>query len=204
MIFVTADTHFGHTNIIKYTNRPFTTVEEMDAALIANWNATVGNNDVVYHLGDVALRNFDAFVAYMGALQGQIYIVPGSHDNNWLEGWQKQMGMRKQAVYSASGLQVLLRPPLVTLRPNIYAGSMAGIPDPPPAIVLCHYAMLSWEISHYGSWQLYGHHHGALNTESRYSIDVGVDVWGYKPVTLAEIGAVFAQRTVTVYKYKQE
>ena len=56
MIFVTADHHFGHANIIEYTNRPFASVEEMDAALIAAWNERVTDYDLVYHLGDFTLE----------------------------------------------------------------------------------------------------------------------------------------------------
>ena len=52
MVFVTSDLHFGHKNIIKYENRPFKDVEEMDQKLIENWNNKVGKDDTVYILGD--------------------------------------------------------------------------------------------------------------------------------------------------------
>ena len=52
--FIISDTHFGHTNVIKYCNRPFKDIEEMDKTLIKNWNETVSNKDVVIHLGDFA------------------------------------------------------------------------------------------------------------------------------------------------------
>ena len=51
MIYFTADTHFDHANIIRFCNRPFATVEEMNETLIANWNRKVHGNDTVYILG---------------------------------------------------------------------------------------------------------------------------------------------------------
>ena len=54
-IFFTADTHWGHRNIIRYCQRPFADVEEMNEALITNWNSTVGKDDIVFHLGDFAM-----------------------------------------------------------------------------------------------------------------------------------------------------
>jgi calcineurin-like phosphoesterase family protein len=52
-IWFTSDTHFSHNNIIRYCNRPFSNVEEMDEVLINNWNNKVKQNDDVYHLGDI-------------------------------------------------------------------------------------------------------------------------------------------------------
>ena len=56
-IFFTSDLHFGHKNIIRFDNRPFSTVEEMDEALIRNWNAKVSDEDTVYVLGDISWYN---------------------------------------------------------------------------------------------------------------------------------------------------
>ena len=56
-VFFTSDTHFGHNNIIKYSGRPFKDANHMDEMLIKNWNATVSENDEVYHLGDVSLTS---------------------------------------------------------------------------------------------------------------------------------------------------
>ena len=41
-VFFTSDTHFKHANIIKFCERPFGSIEEMNEALIANWNRVVG------------------------------------------------------------------------------------------------------------------------------------------------------------------
>ena len=56
MVFFTADTHFGHRNVIRFCDRPFETIEEMDETLIRNWNARVTGRDSVYILGDLFFR----------------------------------------------------------------------------------------------------------------------------------------------------
>jgi len=54
-------------------------------------------------------------------------------------------------------------------------------------IVVCHYAMRVWERSHYNSWHLYGHSHGKLEPNFGKSVDIGVDCWGFRPVSFEEI-----------------
>lgn len=61
MVYFTADTHFGHENIIKFCDRPFASVEEMDETLIANWNGRVRANDTVFILGDMFFRISDHY-----------------------------------------------------------------------------------------------------------------------------------------------
>ena len=77
--YVTGCTHFGHENIIKLANRPFETVQEMDAALIENWNATVRPADTVYHLGDFAFRGAPG-ATYLEQLNGNVVLLQGNHD----------------------------------------------------------------------------------------------------------------------------
>lgn len=76
----TSDTHFGHENIIKFSGRPFANVKEMNQAMLDLWNETVADNDVVYHLGDVAMGQFDDSWEYVKKLKGQIHLVIGNHD----------------------------------------------------------------------------------------------------------------------------
>lgn len=59
MIYFTADTHFGHYNVIRFCDRPFASAEEMDEAMIQNWNERVTGNDTVYILGDKFLETSD-------------------------------------------------------------------------------------------------------------------------------------------------
>lgn len=56
MIYFIADTHFGHENVIKFCDRPFACADEMNEALISNWNERVNGNDTVYIIGDMFFR----------------------------------------------------------------------------------------------------------------------------------------------------
>lgn len=81
-IFLTSDTHFYHTNILKYCVRPWETVEEMNQALIDNWNSVVGKDDHVYHLGDFCFGNVEKWNSILepGVLNGHIHLILGNHD----------------------------------------------------------------------------------------------------------------------------
>ncbi len=80
--FIIADTHFGHENIIKYCQRPFTNVEQMDRVMIHNWNEVVSDNDLVYHLGDFALANGNRVIELIERLNGEIILIRGNHDRS--------------------------------------------------------------------------------------------------------------------------
>ena len=78
--FYIADLHFGHFNIIRYDNRPFKTVEEMDKTLINNWNKVVSDNDSVYILGDISWHNEATTISILNQLNGYKILVKGNHD----------------------------------------------------------------------------------------------------------------------------
>jgi calcineurin-like phosphoesterase family protein len=78
--FFTSDTHFGHKNIIKYSNRPFNDVQHMNEMLIKNWNDTVAPDDLVFHLGDVALGPWEDWDRVLTRLNGYKVLVVGNHD----------------------------------------------------------------------------------------------------------------------------
>lgn len=79
-IFVTSDTHFGHKNIIKYEDRPFTDTEEMDEALIDNWNSVVKPTDLIIHVGDLTFHGAKKAEELMKRLNGRKILVKGNHD----------------------------------------------------------------------------------------------------------------------------
>lgn len=78
--FVTSDHHFGHARIIELAERPFSCLAEMDEALISKWNGAVGRDDVVLHLGDLALGKREESIGITAALNGRKFLVPGNHD----------------------------------------------------------------------------------------------------------------------------
>lgn len=79
-VFFTSDTHFGHSKIIDYCKRPFSSIEEHDKALIQNWNNVVGQDDTVFHLGDFAYGNSQFIANIIKQLNGNIILVKGNHD----------------------------------------------------------------------------------------------------------------------------
>lgn len=85
-IFIVSDTHFGHRNILKFTDgntgqliRPgFSSVEEMDEHMVDRWNAMVKDSDIVYHLGDVC---FGGGRQVLPRLRGRKRLILGNHDD---------------------------------------------------------------------------------------------------------------------------
>ena len=80
MIYFTSDTHFQHTNIIKYCNRPFKDVDEMNERLINNWNSIVSNDDTIYHPGDFCLSNDKEIINIFKRLNDNKILICGNHD----------------------------------------------------------------------------------------------------------------------------
>jgi calcineurin-like phosphoesterase family protein len=157
-IFFTSDSHLGHKNIIKYSNRPFASVEEMDNIIIANYNSVVKEGDTVYDLGDFSFTNPKKYLDQLNVLPIRI---KGSHDHDLKE--------------SSS-------PRMLVIKPN----NLVDEYGEQISITLCHYAMRSWEKSHYGSWCLWGHHHGMLEPYG-LSFDCGTDTNNFYPYSLEDV-----------------
>jgi calcineurin-like phosphoesterase family protein len=168
--FFTSDSHFDHKNIIRLANRPFSTVDEMNNTMVEKWNSVVTDEDTVHHLGDFTLGDIRHFKKWVNILNGNIRILPGSHDHLWLKDFKESE-------------RVKVIPPLVSLEfPEIMKDGY------PQVVVLCHYSMQVWDRSHYGAWHLFGHSHGSLKGIGR-SFDVGVDCTDFAPLSLLEVSA---------------
>ena len=157
--FFISDTHFGDHRVIWMYKRPFATVPDMDAAMIGHWNAVVGEDDEVWHLGDFAVRySADRTSALLRRLNGRKHLIVGNNDpatTTEAPEWASVQHYRELTV--------------------------DGVP-----LVLCHYAFRSWNGMYRGRLNLHGHSHGRLKPLPR-QIDVGADVWGFRPVRLAEL-----------------
>lgn len=182
MIWFTADTHFGHANIIRLTDRPYRTVGEMDRALVANINARVAPTDELYVLGDFSYR---ITVEEARAIRGRIrcrhvHILRGNHDKDWSNP-------------SVAGT-FMVEAPIAILKAQ------------DARLVLSHYPLEDWQGQSHGAIMLHGHIHSrgtAYNelcrSQGMLRYDVGVDANGYAPVSLDDILAWFGH-TEPVYR----
>ena len=167
-IFFTSDLHFGHKNIIKYCNRPWSCAEDMDEGIIAYWNSVVAPNDIVYVLGDVVMGNVGVGVRNLGRLNGVKELIAGNHDAK----------TRKMPSFQKYFCQIV----------DYLERKLDG-----QHIVMSHYPMLSWNRSGHGSWMLHGHVHGSFACDgARLRFDVGLDANDWTPVAFEDIPVLFA------------
>jgi calcineurin-like phosphoesterase family protein len=158
-IFFTSDTHFGHGGALGLYRRPFASVAAMNEALVERWNAAVGPDDEVWHLGDFAIKQPAPVVAeWLGRLTGRKHLVAGNND-----------------------------PPATTSQPDwASVAPYAELTVDGVFLVLCHYPFRSWRGMAKGALDLHGHCHGRLEPQPR-QVDVGVDVWDFRPIALPAI-----------------
>ncbi|AWN38998.1 metallophosphoesterase family protein [Methylobacterium radiodurans] len=158
-VFFTSDTHFGDPRVLRLDRRPFPDLPAHDDALVAAWNARVGPEDEVWHLGDFALGPSEARICEILAdLRGIKRLISGNND----------------------GPETLAAPGWA------WVGAYAEITVEARRLVLCHYAFRTWNGIGRGALNLHGHSHGQLKPIPR-QYDVGVDAQGFVPVTLAEL-----------------
>lgn len=164
MIFYTSDPHFGFAEIIEKENRPFSSIEEMNEALINNWNEKVTDDDIVYLIGDIGHYQLPFPGEYIGKLRGHKHLIRGNHDTCIAD--QDQL-----LDYFESVTDFL------------------EIDDGPYHITLCHYPIVYIQ----GGYMIHGHLHNAkkkgyqILTQLPRNLNAGVDVNDFCPVTLEEL-----------------
>jgi len=158
----TADLHFGHDAIIQHCNRPFSSADEMDRTMLRNLNATVQAEDDLWILGDFAWsRKAKKSPDWLADLFAQLpgarkHLIVGNHDHE----------------------------PTRALPWNS-VNQLLDHKDGPQkrAVALCHYPLLTWNYARYGALHLFGHVHNNWQG-SHNAVNVGVDLWDFRPVTL--------------------
>ena len=191
--FFVSDTHFNHTNIIKYCNRPFNNADEMDAALIKNWNAKVPKDGIVYHLGDFAWGSINYWEKIREQLNGEIILIYGNHDEKYLN---------NELMYK------LFKE--VTPQKKIWINKTC--------IYMNHYPFLCFGGSYKGlgaTWQLFGHVHS--NSRSKEGLDhkrlvncfptqydVGVDNNNFTPISFDEVSKIITNQQLSLGMYDKD
>lgn len=179
-VFFTSDLHFNHENIITFCGRPYTNVEEMNAALINNWNTVVPEDGVVFVLGDIGFCSVTVLKELFNKMNGTKYLILGNHD------YSMQTQLEKAGIFK-----------------EIY--NLKQIKVDTQNIVLCHYPMLCFNGDHHGAWQLFGHIHSGPGITTNDTIkaqtlrptqyDVGVDNNNYTPISFEQLQTIITNKS---------
>lgn len=182
-VYFTSDTHFSHKAIIGYCERPFDTVEDMDEELIKRWNETVGEDDIVFHLGDFCFSGPQRWNQILKRLNGRKYLIIGNHDMSCIS---KNSFMNETVNYFDG----------INQQMNILIDGWH--------IYLNHYPFLAYGGAYNEKrkvGQLFGHVHyynGSKGLDAErlkelfpFQYDVGVDNNNYTPVSWKKVKSIF-------------
>lgn len=186
--FFTADLHLGHHNIIDYCGRPFRDADEMNAALIERWNEAVADDDEVIVLGDFAMGRLDDTLALVGLLHGRKVLLAGNHDRCW-SGHRKGVETGT-ARYLDAGFDEIWQD---TIELDVAGRRVLACHFPYRGDSQDHDRYLAHRPVDKGAWLLHGHVHERWQVRERM-INVGVDVWDYRPVPEAVLGDLMTGR----------
>lgn len=205
-IYLTSDNHFGHVNVIKYSGRPFNSVEEMHEVMIENWNKIIKPGDVLYHLGDFSLSR-KWVETLTPKLNGCKILVAGNHDRvhpiqsntvyekwrkiYWEYGWQDvQLELNWPGALVGSFHIRLSHFPYASDRSDERYQEWRPKKDK-EAILFCGHVHEKWkyfyQTEYYSSGIGYSERNKTWTEERLAAINVGVDQWDYTPVNLEEL-----------------
>lgn len=161
MNYYISDLHFEHTRILQFCKiRPWKTVDEMNQALVDNWNSRVTKDDHVYMLGDFCM-SVTGFINYMNKLNGYKHVIMGNHD---------PANIRNNKI------------------PNVFFHDLIHtVKEGGDKVVLCHYPIHEWPNYYRGAYHFYGHVHGTRLSHDDKAFEVCADVIGFFPRTFKEI-----------------
>ena len=190
MRWFTSDQHFWHNNVIRYCDRPFASVEEMNEAMVANWNAMVHPEDTVVSVGDFSMA-FRPVELFTPRLVGHKTLVCGNHDfchpahkksrtsegrDKWTQEYVKN-GWEHVVESITTNLEGLENPVNIAHLP--YLGDDTDErhakhrKEDNGLILLCGHVHQKWKHKR--------------TSKGTLMVNVGVDVWGFKPVNETEL-----------------
>jgi len=168
-VWFTSDPHFGHKSILKYCDRPFNSVEEMDEGLIINWNSKVQKKDITVIVGDFGFGTPSLrLIEILNRLNGKIYHIQGNHDKSITKKLLKQ-----KKVLGSKQIECFKIPDSTQESGFGYVSA-------------CHYPMLSWPHKGHGAIHVYGHWHD-IDPQYHNSVNVCVDLNNYVPISYDEV-----------------
>jgi len=159
-LYFVSDTHFYHKNIIKFTNRPFDNIHEMNKTLIENWNKKVPKDGIVFHLGDFGFGAPGKIKEIIKQLNGTIVLIAGNHEKTVLK--KEDIRNMFHSIHKLLEINV----------------SDIESKNNTRKLTLCHYPLESWNKSHFGineSIHLHGHWHYDNHRVISGRVDIGVD-----------------------------
>ena len=174
-LFFTSDLHFYHKNIIRFCNRPYENVDEMNQAIIDNWNSVVPVDGVVYITGDISWKGIEETRHLLDQLNGKKILIIGNHDNDGI------------IDYFDENFDMLE----LNINDKVDGFTYSAH--------LCHFPLQEWNRDRSGSIMIHGHCHGSLDYTDRLNckrIDVGVDSHQMKPISWEEIKIILNSRNL--------
>lgn len=194
-VWLTSDCHWFHTNVLKYCNRPFSDVLEMNERLIEQHNKVVKPNDIVYNLGDFSFQKIKDAVSILKKLNGRHRFIRGNHDQ-WLEDDEKTGTTAIRLVHDE-----LLRQGCEKSKVE-WIKDYYEFKDNGQLYCLSHYCMFVYRHSYKGAIQFYGHSHSNIEHLIKgRQMDVGVDnaakiLGDYRPFNLTEATQILLKRPI--------
>lgn len=175
-IWFISDLHFSHKAVMNFHPkfRNFKSIEQMNASLIDMWNSCVGNEDLVFNLGDFCFGDEEQIIKIAKRLNGKHILIYGNHDNK----------------IKRSNLDCFFAK-FDYLNLNISRNGEKY------NFALFHYPIFEWDKMHYGSFHLYGHVHNADLTSyiSERSLNVCYDNLG-RMISLQEVISMLKNKPI--------
>jgi len=186
-IYMLADLHIGHDNILKLDNRQFNSIQEMNEYILKELQEKLTENDIVFDLGDTFwAMNCKDCINFMNQLPTKsIYKILGNHDKVPLYFGQQGL-LRNSYILVSDMLEIKIK----------YEGKIY-------MLELSHYPMLEWWQQYRGSFMIHGHTHGHMDELNSNSSHLRVDV-GFSSSLTKELGTFVVSFIDILNYFKQK